>query len=190
MTKAWPVRSLRPDQSLSLNARRILRVRTGEFFALTPSISAGSSGPLHDLRIATKRMRYSIELFAQMLDDRAPACLERLKTLQEVLGDIHDIDVRIDTIQRELESVALEETQSLAQALARSPAATHQAVLTSALRPPPDDPRRGLISLLGRQYADRARAIAALQDIWHDYESTGFRADLVALSLPRPAKRP
>lgn len=49
-----------------------------------------SSVALHELRIGVKKLRYSVENF---LPDAHEAVGKVLKKLQEVLGDIHDLDV-------------------------------------------------------------------------------------------------
>jgi CHAD domain-containing protein len=53
---------------------------------------------LHDLRIAYKELRYSIELLAEALpiDDRAQ--LEPATVFQKRLGELHDVDVAIEVV--------------------------------------------------------------------------------------------
>ncbi len=57
-----------------------------------------SSTALHALRIGTKKLRYSIENF---LPDAHIAVGKVLKKLQDVLGDIHDLDVLVSTLGSE-----------------------------------------------------------------------------------------
>lgn len=66
---------------------------------------------LHDLRIAYKELRYSIELLAEALPLDARAMLEPATVFQKRLGEIHDVDVALDTVQkaRNLPAVAREE---------------------------------------------------------------------------------
>ena len=53
--------------------------------------------PLHDMRIAAKRLRYAIELFRECWgDDSAPFSAEAAR-LQTSLGDLHDCDVWIES---------------------------------------------------------------------------------------------
>lgn len=57
----------------------------------------------HAMRIATKRLRYTLELFAPLYDDELKAELRELKRLQEALGDLHDCDVWIARLPRFLD---------------------------------------------------------------------------------------
>lgn len=55
---------------------------------------------LHELRIAAKRLRYSLEFFADCLGQRLNSSLKNLRALQELLGDIHDCDVMAEFLIR------------------------------------------------------------------------------------------
>jgi CHAD domain-containing protein len=55
---------------------------------------------LHELRIAYKHLRYSIEIFESALPADVAAVREPATKFQKRLGDIHDIDVALDTITR------------------------------------------------------------------------------------------
>ena len=52
-----------------------------------------AAGPLHAVRIALKKFRYSFELAAQLRRAHHGGSLRRLKALQDVLGDMHDLQV-------------------------------------------------------------------------------------------------
>ena len=47
----------------------------------------------HYLRIAVKKLRYSLELFSPLLEGQLDAYIKQIKPLQTLLGDIHDCDV-------------------------------------------------------------------------------------------------
>lgn len=53
---------------------------------------------LHDLRIAYKELRYSIELLADALPLDSRAMLEPAAVFQKRLGEIHDVDVANDVL--------------------------------------------------------------------------------------------
>lgn len=48
---------------------------------------------LHRMRIAARRLRYAIEVFAPLYPDRLEDAHSRLTEIQEILGDIHDCDL-------------------------------------------------------------------------------------------------
>lgn len=102
MSKAWPVRGIDPRASVRRNARRILRVRIDELFSYAPVIPDPERvADLHAARIAAKRLRYTLELFDMIFGKRGAAAIDQLKDIQDLLGQIHDADVRIRLIEAE-----------------------------------------------------------------------------------------
>jgi hypothetical protein len=191
VSKAWPVRSIDPGDSLAANARRILRVRVGEFYSYELVVDDPTAiVALHDLRISAKRLRYTLELFRSVFAEPGERNIERIKAIQEALGDLHDADVRIALIQEELTSLAAEQIAELGKALLTAPPASRRSLITAALKPPPDDPRRGLLALLGRQYGLRGTHFERFNTLWRRYDADGMRSDLASLShTPRCEKR-
>lgn len=53
---------------------------------------------LHAMRIAAKRLRYTIEIFAPLFPDQQKSWLKVLKDIQDTLGYMHDCDVWEDFI--------------------------------------------------------------------------------------------
>jgi len=53
---------------------------------------------LHRMRIAAKRLRYTMELFTPIFDDELKTEIKMLKKIQTLLGDIHDCDVWDDLL--------------------------------------------------------------------------------------------
>jgi len=183
VSKAWPVHNIDPDDSLEANARRILRVRVGEFYSYEPVVDdAIAIEPLHNLRISAKRLRYTLELFRAVFGERGEQNIDRVKSVQEALGNLHDADVRIALIQEELIMLAVEQMAGLGRTLLTADPSAHRAITTTALRPPPDDPRRGLLTLLAKQYAARQEHFRSFNSLWHQFDKEGMRDDLVALS--------
>jgi hypothetical protein len=183
MSKAWPVEGIDPDGSLEANARRILRVRVAEYYAFAPIVDQEFAiEALHDLRIAAKRLRYTLELFRSVFGEAGERNIGRVKAIQEALGNLHDTDVRIELVSQELLQLAAEQLDEMGRTLATAPEPVHRAIVTSALRPPPDDPRRGLYALLSRQHLERHEHYAAFHTLWRQFEAEGMRAELAALS--------
>ncbi len=186
MTKAWPVGRLDPDAPLDLNARRILRVRVGELYSWEPVIANPlATVELHNMRISAKRLRYTLELFANVFGDDGKRQIERVKALQEALGNLHDLDVRIAMIADELVALTEEELTTLNEALASSHPSTYRALTTAMLRRPPDAPQSGLYGLLSRQHAERQQTYRQFKGLWDQYALEGMRDDLAQLSSTR-----
>ncbi len=56
---------------------------------------------LHELRIACKRLRYTVEFFEDDLPESLRALRKPATKLQKVLGDVHDLDVALVVMQRQ-----------------------------------------------------------------------------------------
>lgn len=183
MARAWPVQDIDPDAPVLENARRVLAVRIAEYYSYEPVVPYPElSEALHDLRISAKRLRYTLELFRREFGKAGDRQIERVKAVQEALGDLHDHDVRIEMIGAELSRLMVEQSEQTRAAIAKASPDEVAAIAASALRPPPDDPRRGLIALLGREHSARRAAYDRFRDIWSRFADEGMRADLVALS--------
>ena len=183
MSRAWPVDGIEPGASLATNARRILGVRVAEYFSYAGIVSIEQAvEPLHNLRIAAKRLRYTLELFQAVFGDDGKRQIDRIKAIQEELGAVHDHDVRIALILDELQRTASEQITTVGQQLAAASVREHSAIAAALLRPPPDDPRRGLIALLGREQARRDERYRAFRTLWNEQLAAGVRSDLVGLS--------
>ncbi len=57
---------------------------------------------LHEMRIAGKRLRYALELFAQCWGDGIVPFAKQVAALQSALGDLHDCDVWIESFGKEI----------------------------------------------------------------------------------------
>lgn len=69
---------------------------------------------LHNLRIAAKRLRYSIELFALCGSDSAKPLAKKISRLQDYLGEVHDCDLWIKALGEILSSTAENERRNAA----------------------------------------------------------------------------
>jgi hypothetical protein len=61
--------------------------------------------PWHDLRIALKRFRYTLELLVPTLHSK---CIGSLKRVQDILGDIHDLDTLGELAARAKDELTVE----------------------------------------------------------------------------------
>lgn len=87
----------RPPRFGAILAERVLKASDllqRRLAAIHDSVDVVAS---HRARIAAKRLRYVIEPVSELIaDDRA--IIETLKTLQDSLGDLHDVHVLADTV--------------------------------------------------------------------------------------------
>ena len=98
--KARAIEGLDPSGSLRPNVGRIVAVRLDELRALADAaLSPGASEAQHDMRIAAKRLRYVLEIFAPCLGEEAEAARGVAKRLQSVLGDLHDCDLMLTKVE-------------------------------------------------------------------------------------------
>lgn len=191
MSRAWPVHDVDPDAPVGMNARRVLAVRIAELYSYEPAIAEPAwSHELHDMRIAAKRLRYTLELFAPQFGESGKRQTDRVKQVQEALGVLHDRDVEIEMVGAELSAAMADEADRVRADLAIAAPQDMAAIATSAMRPPPDDVRRGLISLLSAAHADRQQAYERFIALWRTLSDEGMRRDLVTLSIAHRSERP
>ncbi len=60
----------------------------------------------HAMRIAAKRLRYTMELFKPIYDGGLDRVIEAIKQVQSLLGDVHDCDVWVDQLDKMLQKQA------------------------------------------------------------------------------------
>jgi triphosphatase len=79
---------------IARTAQRILPRMAQEFFERGNEAAGTKISPrgLHQFRIATKRFRYTLELFTAVYGPPLESSLESIRRTQELLGDINDCD--------------------------------------------------------------------------------------------------
>jgi hypothetical protein len=101
--KARRVKKLDPSRSLGENAARIVSVRLDELLELAPkALDRESVDAQHDLRIASKRLRYVLEMTAFCFGRSADTARRRARDLQGILGEMHDCDVMLPRVREHL----------------------------------------------------------------------------------------
>jgi hypothetical protein len=100
MAKADLIPFLDPEGSIFVNAALILGTRLNEMLAYEDCLLDPTRVyELHQMRIAAKRLRYTLEIFQKVYADHTrfgkemADAIEKVKALQEHLGEIHDADV-------------------------------------------------------------------------------------------------
>jgi CHAD domain-containing protein len=84
---------LTDEKGIARRAAKRIEQRAGEFLALA-SQAQPTTHPeeLHQLRIAAKRLRYLLEIAAEMGLGNSRSALEWLRSLQDRIGDWHDLE--------------------------------------------------------------------------------------------------
>jgi CHAD domain-containing protein len=89
------------DGSFSQAAARVVRVRSKEVFAHSEGIlDLGDVERVHDMRVATRRLRAALEIFEPCFPHkRHRKALKKVKALADALGERRDADVEIATLE-------------------------------------------------------------------------------------------
>lgn len=122
MAKARPIPDLRADDAYGPAAAKIVRVRSQELADHSRGVlEMGDIERLHDMRVATRRLRAALEVFAPCFQKKAHrAALHEVKELADVLGERRDRDVAIvelEAFAAELEEGDRDGVESLIGAL-------------------------------------------------------------------------
>jgi len=92
-----------PPDSLAAQCLALERLEAAKELHIR-ALRAEKPQPWHELRIGVKRFRYTVE---SLLPEKYAMWGENLKRVQDLLGDVHDLDVLADTITQK----AAEETE-------------------------------------------------------------------------------
>ena len=123
--KAGRVRGLRPGTRLGGAAQRIAKQRVSELLAFDAAVrDPGNVRELHDLRIAAKRLRYTLEVLGSVLGPSAALVEAEARALQDLLGEVHDCDVLGPRLQHELALLTAEDALAVAALSNGDPNAT------------------------------------------------------------------
>src|SRR5438876_4250935 len=96
MAKAKPITGLNIQAPTAVNARIIAQTRLAEIYTWEQYIdNPYHVHELHNMRIAAKRLRYTLEIFADFLPASVAPLLKEVEQIQEELGALHDSDVMI-----------------------------------------------------------------------------------------------
>jgi CHAD domain-containing protein len=97
--KAGRVKGLRPGSRLGGAAQRIAAQRVADMLQFDEAVrDPANIRELHDLRIAAKRLRYTLEVLGDALGPSSAIAEDEAKALQDVLGEVHDCDVLIPLV--------------------------------------------------------------------------------------------
>jgi CHAD domain-containing protein len=190
MAKAKLITDLDAQGSVLENARIIALTRLDEFYSWEQYVdSAYSVHELHNLRIAAKRLRYTLELFADSFASDVAPLVAEITQLQDELGSLHDHDVMIALLR--LTIGALDAGPGYIEALtnASSQQSKHTFVvdpqlLAALLHPttlPSASPRQGLERLLNDLGEQRSNLYTAFQQHWYRLRESAFRDKVISM---------
>lgn len=70
---------------------------------------------LHRVRVAAKKLRYALEIQRELTRSRSFAALNRLKTLQDRLGRMHDLEILIDRARQVQTTITPRDRRGMAE---------------------------------------------------------------------------
>jgi CHAD domain-containing protein len=122
MAKAREIPGLTPDMPLHIAAARTVQTRTGEVFEFAANVlDTGDIERVHDMRVATRRLRAALEVFHPCFPkSEFKRALRDVKALADALGARRDPDVAlvaVENIAEELPTAARAGVQSFEEDL-------------------------------------------------------------------------
>ena len=116
-TEAGPTR-IGPAMTLGGVAFAVLRRQFAEMRSHEPGTRIGEDPEeLHDMRVATRRMRAAMKVFEGALPERARWLRGELRWVAGALGDVRDLDVQIHGLEASRDGAGEEGSESLGKIL-------------------------------------------------------------------------
>lgn len=187
MAKAKAITYLDTQAPVAVNARLIARERLAELYQWEAAVddSANIRG-LHDMRIAAKRLRYTFEVFEEVLPASGKAIVEELTRIQDELGALHDSDVIIALLQMRLSDGQGDMAAEHGAGTKLSPShikplvpVDMAAYLLGPHAAPTEEQRRGLEAFLHQQVHLREQRYDTFRQHWRQLEERDFRREVL-----------
>lgn len=188
MARAKPITGLDPHAPTEKDVCIIARTRLEEMYSWAKYVdNPYEVQNLHNLRIAAKRLRYTLELFEDVLPTACQGIAKELAQLQDELGTLHDADVMIALLRLCLGSEAggtiYEQALSQADKQSGKGRLMLQPELVSiVLKPdvaPSAEQRYGLEQLLLQEQHRREEHYKAFRQHWYQLQSRDFRREIL-----------
>lgn len=173
MAKGAPIYKLtQPDLALRDSATVIL-VRLQEMYDWSSAIhDPNRVDELHNMRIAAKRLRYTMEIFAPCFGKEFAGALATVAEIQERIGAIHDCDVLVPLLTLTLEKEARREKKR---------------ALREGGGPPIQMAAEGLAPLIAGKQAERNRMYQKFIAFWDALPPDAFFQKIARILHPEPA---
>ncbi|HEY0098308.1 MAG TPA: CHAD domain-containing protein [Pyrinomonadaceae bacterium] len=155
-------RSASRASSFRQAGRRVISARIAELHDLSDSLHHPFDiEPLHELRIAAKRLRYAMELFAPCWGGTLTSYAHEVSELQSSLGELRDCDTWIDDLGARLDRNRRRPATDLTFGTANQ-----------------GQIRQAAVWLLDHFTKERGKHFRHALARWHEWELTGFFAQL------------
>jgi CHAD domain-containing protein len=107
LAKARDIPGIEPDATFREAAASAIEVRADEVFAFRDrALDTSDIEGVHDMRVATRRLRAVMEIFAVCFPkEQHRRALKEVKELADVLGERRDPDVMIDGLEKVAQSL-------------------------------------------------------------------------------------
>ena len=107
MAKARDIPGIEPDATFREAAASAIEVRADEVFAFRDrALDTSDIEGVHDMRVATRRLRAVMEIFAVCFPkEQHRRALKEVKELADTLGERRDPDVMIDGLEKVAQSL-------------------------------------------------------------------------------------
>ncbi len=188
MAKAKTITGLDPRAPTGKNARIIARVRLEEMYNWGRYVdNPYNIRELHDLRIGAKRLRYTLEIFEEVLPEASKSIVKELTQIQDELGALHDSDVMIALLRLCLgtqdSGVAYEDALVDAQKQYSKKQFILPPQLVAVLLDPASAPsaeeRYGLERMLFKQEQCREEQYSAFRQHCYQLQARDFRREIL-----------
>ena len=116
MAKAKPIPDLTADDAYAEAAAKVVSVRGAELAAHAPGVvDTGDIERVHDMRVATRRLRATLEIFEPCFPAKAYGqALTEVKRLADALGERRDRDVAIAALHNFNDQMAAPDRRGVA----------------------------------------------------------------------------
>jgi hypothetical protein len=183
MAKARPIKGLNPHAPTGQNARIIAKVRLEELYSWKKYVdNPYRVRELHNLRIAAKRLRYTFEVFEEVLPEASQSIVKELARIQEELGSLHDSDVMIAMLRL---CLGRQDSGTISDTAKRKEKPVVQPELVNDLLKPSVAPtaeeRYGLENLLHKQEQLREEHYDVFRQHWYQLQARDFRREILEI---------
>src|SRR5215469_17007391 len=183
MAKARPITGLDTHAPTGRNARIIARIRLDELYDWSHYVDdVYHSRELHNLRIAAKRLRYTLEIFEDVLPDACGSIVKELEMIQEELGALHDSDVMIALLRLCLSGQDGSSVSDQATSHPREQIVLPPELVADVVEPavaPITEERYGLEQLLLRYQRNHEEQFNTFQQHWQRLQARDFRNEVL-----------